>query len=106
MKPKRPPAKTPKARENQMIALAVDQAELQMREGVAPAPVIVHYLKLASEKNDLENERLRNENTLLQKKVEQIDQAARIEELYSQAIDSMKLYQGHGAPEDYDVDND
>lgn len=106
IKPKRPPAKTPKARENQMISLAVDQAELQLREGVAPAPVVVHYLKLASEQHNLELERLRNENLLLRKKTEQIDQTARIEELYSKAIDSMKMYQGHGAPEEYDVDTD
>lgn len=45
------PATTPEARENQLIALAVDLAEKQMREGTASAQVITHYLKLGSTKS-------------------------------------------------------
>ena len=100
-KHRRPPAKTPQARERRMISLAFDQAELQLREGVAPAPVVVHYLKLGTETAKLEQERLKLEMQLLQKKAEQIDQAARIEELYETAINAMTKYQGHADPEEY-----
>lgn len=106
IKPQRPPATTPEGRQNQMISLAFDQAELQLREGTAPAPVVVHYLKLATKQSELELEKLENENLLLRKKSEQIDQAAKIEELYEDAIKHMKIYQGNGDPEDYDIDND
>ena len=41
----RRPAITPEARENQMIALAVDLAERQLLEGTASSQVITHYLK-------------------------------------------------------------
>ena len=44
------PALTPEARENQMIALAVDLAEQQLRDGTASSQVITHYLKLGSTK--------------------------------------------------------
>ena len=39
----RRPAITPEARENQMIALAVDLAERQLLEGTASSQVITHY---------------------------------------------------------------
>ncbi len=44
------PATTPEARENQLIALAVDLAEKQLMEGTASSQVITHYLKLGSTK--------------------------------------------------------
>ena len=44
----RAPAKTFEARENQLIALAVDLAEKQLSEGTASSQVITHYLKLGS----------------------------------------------------------
>ena len=43
---KRRPALTPEARENQLIALAVDLAERQLLDGTASAQVITHYIRL------------------------------------------------------------
>lgn len=45
-----PPAITDRQRENQLIALAEDQAERLMRSGKAPAAIITHYLKRATAK--------------------------------------------------------
>lgn len=42
------PALTPEARENQMISLAVDLAEQQLRDGTASSQVITHFLKLGT----------------------------------------------------------
>ena len=42
------PALTREARENQLIDLAIDQVEKQLREGTASSQVLVHYLKHAS----------------------------------------------------------
>ena len=88
------PALTPEARENQLIALAVDLAEKQLAEGTASAQVITHYLKLGSTRERLEKEKLRKENELLQAKREALDSATRIEELYSNALDAMRSYSG------------
>lgn len=101
-KPKRPPATTPEGRELQLQALAFDQAELQLREGVAPAPVVVHFLKLASERNQLELEKIKLESARIIKQNERDDQADRLEELYASAIKHMVVYQGKGEEEDYD----
>lgn len=91
---KRPPAKSPEARENEMIALAVDLAEQQLREGTASSQVITHFLKLATTRESLEKEKIRRENELLRAKVEAIESDKRSEELYSQAIEAMRRYSG------------
>ena len=88
------PALTPEARENQMIALAVDLAEKQLIEGSASAQVITHFLKLATSRERLEKEKLEKENELLRAKTEAIESAKRVEELYSDALRAMRSYRG------------
>lgn len=97
---KSPPARTPEARENQMIALAVDLAEKQLLEGTASTQVITHYLKLGSTKERLEKERLEAENKLLRAKTEAIESAKHVEELYQEALKAMSIYQGKGDSDD------
>jgi hypothetical protein len=90
----RRPATTPEVREQQLISSAIDLAERQLNEGTASAQVITHFLKLASTREQLEQERLKNENLVLSKKVEQMDSARRIEELYESALNAMRTYSG------------
>jgi hypothetical protein len=93
-KVRRPPATTPEARENQMIALAFDLAEKQMRQGTASSQVITHYLKLATTREILEKEKLQLEKQLLKARTETIESAKRVEELYANALNAMRGYQG------------
>lgn len=88
------PALTPEARENQLIALAVDLAEQQLRDGTASSQVITHYLKLGTVREKLERERLENENKLLKAKTEAVESSKSSEELYSNAIEAFKGYRG------------
>jgi DNA-binding ferritin-like protein len=88
------PATTPEAREQQMISLADELAERQLRDGTASAQVITHYLKLGSSRERLEQERLANENILLKAKKEAMDSQARIEEMYGAALNAMRSYAG------------
>lgn len=92
--PKTRPALTPEARENQLIALAVNLAEKQLRDGTASSQVIAHYLKLGTARERLERERLEEENKLLRAKTEAIESAKRVEELYANALKAMKNYSG------------
>lgn len=94
------PATTPEAREQQMIALAVDLAEQQLREGTASSQVITHYLKLGSTKERLEKEKLEEENKLLKAKTEALQSAKRTEELFAEAIAAFRSYSGSGGAED------
>ena len=103
------PAMSPEARENQMIAYAVDLAEKQLREGTASSQVITHYLKLGSSKERLEREKLERENELLRAKAENLQSAQRSEEVYKKALQAMRTYSGQQTDEeddDYDYDYD
>lgn len=95
------PASTPEARENQMISLAVDLAEKQLREGTASNQVIVHYLRLGSKKARLEQEMLAKRTELIAAQAESVKSAQRVEELYSEALAAMRLYSGSVAEEDF-----
>ena len=99
------PALTPEARENQLIYLATNLAEQQLRDGTASSQVITHYLKLGSSKEKLEQEILMENKKLLTAKTEALQSAKRVEELYAEAISAMRKYSGHGndddEPEDY-----
>lgn len=93
-------ALTPEARENQLIYLATELAEKQLRDGTASSQVITHYLKLGSSKEKLEQEILKENKKLLTAKTEAIQSAKRVEELYTEAISAMRLYSGNGVTED------
>lgn len=88
------PALSLEDREDQLIALATNRAEEQLRNGTASSQVIVHYLRLGSTKNRLELEKLRRENEMLKAKTKAIESAERVEELYAEAIAAMREYKG------------
>lgn len=97
------PADTPEARENQLIALATNLAEEQLRNGTASSQVITHFLKLGSTKEQLELEKLKRENKLLEVKSEALESATRVEELYMRAIQAFGIYSGEVPIPDEDV---
>ncbi len=91
-KPRKP--KTEAGREKQMVALAVDLAEKQLRDGSASAQVITHYQKLGTEKEKLERQILKKQEELISEKTKALKAAAQSEELYAKAIAAMKVYGG------------
>lgn len=97
---RRRPAKTPEAREKQLIAAAVDLAEKQILDGTASSQVLTHYLKLGSVRNRAETEKIELEKELVQAKVDQIRSGARVEELYEAALHAMRRYQGNPQVDD------
>ena len=92
---------TPEARENQMIALAVNLAEQQLKDGTASSQIIAHYLKLASTRERLELEKQKKEIELISAKTDAIHSAQRIEELYSDALNAMRAYSGQEIMEEF-----
>lgn len=100
---RRPPATSPEAREKQMIALAVDLAEQQLRDGTASPSVITHYLKLGTEREKLEQDMLKHKSKLLEAQTEAVESARRVEELYAEAIDAMRRYSGNRNEDDEDI---
>jgi hypothetical protein len=95
------PAYTPEARENQMVALAMDLVEQRLRDGTASSQETTHFLKLVSSRAKLEQERLKLENELVAAKTKALANAEEIKVLYEDAIKAMRRYAGHG-DEEYD----
>lgn len=88
------PALTPEGRENQLISLAYDLVEQRLRDGTASSQETTSILKLASIKEQLEQEKLRKELKMIEAKTQQLESQANIERLYSEAIKAMKTYSG------------
>ena len=91
---KRRAASTPEAREQQLIALAVDLAEKHLIGGTASSQVILHFLKVGSIRAPIEKELLEKQRDLAAAKAESIKSGARMEELYLNAVNAMKSYSG------------
>lgn len=85
---------TPEARENQMISLAMDLAEEQLRNGTASSQLITEFVKRGSTKARIEKELLEKQRDLAAAKAESIKAGDRLEELMKEATKAMRRYQG------------
>lgn len=101
------PALTPEARENQMIALAMDLAEQQLRDGTASSQLITEFVKRGSTKAKLEKEILAEQRDLISEKTRSLRSAEHVEELYRNALNAFRGYSGQedsSEPEGDDYD--
>lgn len=99
---RRRPPRTSEGKENEMVSLAIDLAEKQIRAGTASSQVITHFLKLGSTREQLEQQKLEHENELTKVKIEAIESQKRVEELYMEALSAMRSYAGNITPQDSD----
>lgn len=90
------PARSPEARENQMISLAIDLAEKQLMDGTASSQVITHFLKLGSTKEKIEKEILEKQKELIVAKTENLQSTKHMEEMYEKAMSAIRDYRGEG----------
>lgn len=95
-----PPATTLEGREDQLIAAAMDLVERRIHEGTASAQETVHFLKLGSVRNQLEQDKLRHENEVLQTRVREMESRTSSEEMYRNALEAMRTYKGLGGDEE------
>lgn len=99
-KVKRKPATTPEEREQQMVGLAMDLAEKQLRNGTASPSVISHFLKLGSMREQLEEQYIGKKVEHLNAQIDSIHSSAHAEELYQNALDAMRKYSGNISDEE------
>lgn len=86
------PMVDPENREQQLVSLAVDLAEKQLRDGTASAAVIQHYLKIASRREIIERQILEKQAALIDAKTQTIVKEKEQEELTKKALEAMKNY--------------
>ena len=90
------PAINPENRESQLTALAYDLVERRLMDGSASSQETVHFLKLASQKYQVELENLRLQKELTAAKTESLKSVKRSEELMQEAIKAFRSYAGQG----------
>ena len=86
--------RSPEEAERRAIVAAMDIATQQILDGTASNSVILHFLKLGSSRERLEQARLEADTTLAKAKVSALESAARTEELVSEALAAFKVYSG------------
>lgn len=95
------PATTDEAREQQMIAMAINEAERRIMDGTASSQIICHYLKLGSTREKQELKLKEKELELMEAKTAAIKAEQTNAEMYENAIAAMIQYSGH---QDEDTD--
>ena len=91
---KRRPARTPEEMENRLIALAYDAVEERIRNGSATSQELVHFLRLGSQRERVEQDILEKKKELIIAKTEAMESAKRVEALYEDAMAAFTKYRG------------
>ena len=81
-----------KEAEDELIALALDQAREQLKNGTASASTLNYYLKLAGTRERIEREVLETQIKLLEAKARSIERSETETQAYLDAIEVMKNY--------------
>lgn len=102
--PLQPPGKTLEDREEQLIAMTMDVVERRISEDRASSPELVHFLKLGSIQAQLQNDKLRHENEVLQTRVKEMESRTSSEGMYEQALQAFRGYAGIDPIADEDDD--
>lgn len=95
-----PRARTPEAREAQLVALSYDLAEEQLLKGTASSQVMSHFLKIGSTREKIELQKIRQETMLVEAKVKDLANVEEMKVLYTEAMDAMRGYSGQGTVSD------
>lgn len=103
-KKRRPPARTPEGRENQLISLAYNLIEERLLNGTATSSETTAILRLGTQRARLEREKLEHEIALAAAKTESIESSMRIEEKMDEALQAMRRYQGYNDEDEEDED--
>lgn len=89
---RRAPAQTMEAREAELVDLAMDVAEEQMRNRTASSQVITHFLKIGAIREQMELEKVRADIELAKAKVKAIESSEETEKLVREAMSAMRSY--------------
>lgn len=102
---KQTPARTPEARENQLINMAVDETEKRLRNGTISSQLLAILLKLATTRAQLELEKLRSDIALQKAKEKEIGEKSSDRELFEEALKAFTTYKG-GSLDDEEWDDE
>lgn len=91
---KRKPARSPEARENELINLAMNLAEQKLRDGTASSQLITTFIQLGTAKAKLEKAKLEKDLAVSDAKIDAMQSNKDMKDLMEKALAAMKSYQG------------
>lgn len=91
-KRRKPPAKTPEAREAQLVNKAFEFAEDQFDNKTASSQVTTHFLKLGSIREQKEIKKMELETKLVEAKIKDIESQAELKVLFTDAMEALTGY--------------
>lgn len=86
--------KSPKAREERIIAKAMDLAEKKIEDGTASSQLICHFLKLHDPEEPIRREILEKQRDLIVAKTENLNAQRRSDAALDRVVRAMKRYSG------------
>ena len=89
-----PPARTIEGRNDQLIAAAFDLVERRLHDGSASAQETVHFLRMGTINQRLQEEKVHRENLVLAARVEELKNRTSGEEMMARALAAFKGYSG------------
>ena len=93
------PGLSPSTDEMQCISMAMDIAKERLANGTASNSMVLHFLKMATPKEQLEREDMRKELELKEAKIRALESQAKVEQMYANAMAAMRRYAGYGEEE-------
>lgn len=98
-KPRKQKAQSPSEREQELIALAYDEAERRLRDGTASSQIIASLLQRGSPRAELEDRLLETQVTNVEAKTKAIESSQNMEKLVTEAMQALNIY-GNGGGND------
>lgn len=95
-------ASTPEEREKQLQNKAFDLAEKQLDAGTASSQVISMLIKGGGVREQLELDKVRNENRLLNAKIEGMESLTRMQASVEAAFEAFRTYHGEPLEDEHD----
>ena len=86
-----------------MVNLAYSAVQRRIEEGTASAMELVHFLKIGTTEHELQMRLLEAENELRAAKKVELESRQNVEELYKNALNAMRFYQGNSEDEDEEL---
>ena len=74
----------------ELVNLAYDAVEERIKNGSASSQELIHFLKLGSSSERLNQEKMESDMDLQRAKIEQIQSSQQMENIIQNAIDAMK----------------
>lgn len=89
--------------ENKLIALAYSQAERELEEGTASSQIVTHFLKLGTQRAELEAEQIKLQNSLLEERILGERENQKISEMVNEVLSALRsyMYVPPGATDDH-----